>query len=122
MKNNKQKRTKRNIKKKGKGFLTRRLFPRAKIQATKETEEQKAIRLEEKKAIRLALEAILQANQELERQQLQENLMDRKVELQKGQKKLRKSQIKNELERRKTSKITSIRGGKRKKGKKTFKK
>ena len=105
MKNNKQKRTKRKIKKKGKG-----LFPRAKIQPTKETEEEKAIRL--------ALEAISQANKELERQSAQDKIMD---DLQKRKNKLRKSQIKLELGRRRTSKRTSTRGGKRKKGKKTFK-
>ena len=109
MKNNKQKRTKRNIKKKGKG-----LFPRAKIQPTKETEEEKAIRL--------ALEAISQANQELERQSAQDTIMDIKQDLQKRQKELHKSQLIFELKRRKTSKRTSTIGGKRKKRKKTFKK
>ena len=108
MKNNK-KRTKRNIKKKGKG-----LFSRAKIQPTKETEEEKAIRL--------ALEAILQANQVLERQKAQDKIMDKMQSLQKRKNELRKSQINLELERRRTSKRTSTRGGKRKKGKKTFKK
>ena len=107
MKNNK-KRTKRNIKKKGKG---KGLFPRAKIQPTKETEEEKAIRL--------ALEAISQANKELERQSAQDKKMQN---LQKRQKELRKSQLKLELDRRRTSKRSSTRGGKRKKGKKTFKK
>jgi hypothetical protein len=108
MKNNKQKRTKRNIKKKGKG---KGLFPRAKIQPTKETEEEKTIRL--------ALEAISQANKELERQSAQDKKMQN---LQKRQKELRKSQLKLELDRRRTSKRSSTRGGKRKKGKKTFKK
>lgn len=90
------------------------MFPRAKIQPTKETEEEKAIRL--------ALEAISQANQELERQRAQDTIMDKMQNLQKRQKELRKSQLKLEVERRKTSKRTSTRGGKRKKGKKTFKK
>ena len=108
MKNNKQKRTKRNIKKKGKG---KGLFPRAKIQPTKETEEEKTIRL--------ALEAISQSNKELERQSAQDKKMQN---LQKRQKELRKSQLKLELDRRRTSKRSSTRGGKRKKGKKTFKK
>jgi hypothetical protein len=110
MKNNKQKRTKRNIKKKGKG---KGLFPRAKIQPTKETEEEKTIRL--------ALEAISQANKELERQSAQDKIMDKMQNLQKRQKELRKSQLKLELDRRRTSKRSSTRGGKRKKGKKTLK-
>ena len=59
---------------------------------------------EEEKTIRLALEAISQANKELERQSAQDKIMDKMQNLQKRQKELRKSQLKLELDRRRTSK------------------